>query len=154
MIQTMNNKQNTLSMALIYIDKHSLLLPKNTKTTMNAMFGSSSFYRLRGSRCRQRRHVLQPSYCRCCRDCIRAAGGAWNTAAAQCIATTAADTAVTKLPPSSGFLLPPTPPRASAKLLPYCVTGTESITLTNGPSVRYGTYNRDPIIHHNLVILC
>ncbi len=39
MIQTMNNKEKTLSMALKYIDKHSLLLPKNTKTTMNAMFG-------------------------------------------------------------------------------------------------------------------
>ena len=39
MIQTMNNKENTLSMALKYIDKHSLSLPENTQTTMNAMFG-------------------------------------------------------------------------------------------------------------------
>ena len=38
MIQTMNNKENSLSMALKYIDKHSLLLPENTKTKMNAMF--------------------------------------------------------------------------------------------------------------------
>ena len=39
MIQTMNNKENTLSMAFKYIDKQSLSLPENTKTTTNAMFG-------------------------------------------------------------------------------------------------------------------
>ena len=39
MIQTMNNKENTLSMAFKYIDKHSLSLTENTQTMMNAMFG-------------------------------------------------------------------------------------------------------------------
>ena len=39
MIQTMNNKENTLGMAFKYIDKNSLSLPENTQTTVNAMFG-------------------------------------------------------------------------------------------------------------------
>jgi hypothetical protein len=51
----MNNKENSLSMALKYIDKHSLLLPENTKTTMNAMFGVLAA---------NNAAAPQPSYCR------------------------------------------------------------------------------------------
>ena len=40
MIQMMNNKENTLSIAFKFIDNHSLSLPKITQTPVNAMFGS------------------------------------------------------------------------------------------------------------------
>ena len=36
MIQRINNKENKLSMAFKYIDKHSLSLAENTQTTVNA----------------------------------------------------------------------------------------------------------------------
>ena len=111
MIQTMNNKENTLSMALKYIDKHSLLLPENTKTTMNAMFGGhrdasastvftviaiANATTLQTSNCR---HHRSSQASRCALHC--------NHCRLRCRHHLAAET----LPPSLRLSLSPTPPR-------------------------------------------